>query len=122
MEEGELLSLIESMMENFVFLNKVKVDDLVGGYKDDYQDGVTFKAVVIKNSTTEAQIAEKNGISEIFTIVTDKSMVLEFHDVLRRESDGEIFRVTSRAVDSQAPEASTVPIAKVSAERWVLPT
>lgn len=122
MEEGELLSLIESMMEDFVFLNKVKVDDPVGGYKDDYQDGVTFKAAVIKNSTTEAQIAEKNGISEIFTIVTDKSMVLEFHDVLRRASDGEIFRVTSRAVDSQAPEASTVPIAKVSAERWVLPT
>lgn len=122
MEEGELLSLIESMMEDFVFLNKVKVDDPVGGYKDDYQDGVTFKAAVIKNSTTEAQIAEKNGISEIFTIVTDKSMVLEFHDVLRRVSDGEIFRITSRAVDSQAPEASTVPIAKVSAERWVLPT
>ena len=122
MEEGELLSLIESMMEDFVFLNKVKVDDPVGGYKDDYQDGVTFKAAVIKNSTTEAQIAEKQGITEIFTIVTDKSMVLEFHDVLRRVSDGEIFRVTSRTVDSQAPEASTVPIAKVSAERWVLPT
>lgn len=122
MEEGELLSLIESMMEDFVFLNKVKVDDPVGGYKDDYQDGVTFKAAVIKNSTTEAQIAEKQGITEIFTIVTDKSMVLEFHDVLRRVSDGEIFRITSRAVDSQAPEASTVPIAKVSAERWVLPT
>lgn len=122
MEEGELLSLIESMMEDFVFLNKVKVDDPVGGYKDDYQDGVTFKAAVIKNSTTEAQIAEKQGITEIFTIVTDKSMVLEFHDVLRRVSDGEIFRVTSRATDSQAPEASTVPIAKVSAERWVLPT
>ena len=122
MEEGELLSLIESMMEDFVFLNKVKVDDPVGGYKDDYQDGITFKAAVIKNSTTEAQIAEKQGITEIFTIVTDKSMVLEFHDVLRRVSDGEIFRITSRAVDSQAPEASTVPIAKVSAERWVLPT
>ena len=122
MEEGELLSLIESMMEDCVFLNKVKVDDPVGGYKDDYQDGVTFKAAVIKNSTTEAQIAEKQGITEIFTIVTDKSMVLEFHDVLRRVSDGEIFRVTSRAADSQAPEASTVPIAKVPAERWVLPT
>lgn len=121
MEEGELLNLIESMMEDCVFLNKVKVDDPVGGYKDDYQDGITFRAAVIKNSTTDVQIAEKSGMSEIFTIVTDKSMVLEFHDVLRRVSDGEIFRVTSRAVDSQAPAASTVPIAKVTAERWVLP-
>ena len=116
------MTLIESMMEDFVFLNKVKVDDPVGGYKDEYQEGVTFMAAVIKNSTNEAQIAEKNGMKEIFTIVTDKSMVLEFHDVLRRVSDGEIFRITSRAVDSQAPAASTVPIAKVTAERWVLPT
>lgn len=122
MEEGELLNLIESMMEDCVFLNKVKVDDPVGGYKDDYQDGIAFKAAIIKNSTTEAQIAEKNGITEIFTIVTDKSMSLEFHDVFRRVSDNEIFRVTSRAVDSQAPMASTVQIAKVTAERWVLPT
>ena len=121
MEEGELLNLIESMMEDCVFLNKVKVDDPVGGYKDDYQDGITFRAAVIKNSTTEALIAEKSGISEIFTIVTDKAMTLEYHDVLRRVSDGEIFRVTSRAVDSQAPAASTVQIAKVTAERWVLP-
>lgn len=116
------MSLIESMMEDCVFLNKVKVDDPVGGYKDSYQDGITFRAAVIKNSTNEVQIAEKSGMSEIFTIVTDKSMVLEFHDVLRRVSDGEIFRVTSRAVDSQAPAASTVQIAKVTAERWVLPT
>lgn len=122
MEEGEFLSLIESMMEDCVFLNKVKTDDPVGGYKDDYQDGVVFKAAVIKNSTTEAQIAEKNGMTEIFTIVTYKSMALEYHDALRRVSDGAIFRVTSRATDSAAPEASTVPIAKVTAESWVLPT
>lgn len=116
------MSLIESMMEDCVFLNKVKIDDPVGGYRDEYQDGVTFRAAVIKNSTTEAQIAEKSGITELFTIVTDKAMSLEFHDVLRRVSDGEIFRVTSRAVDSQAPAASTVQIAKVTAERWVLPS
>lgn len=116
------MNLIESMMEDCVFLNKVKVDDPVGGYRDSYQDGITFKAAILKNSTTEAQIAEKNGITEIFTIVTDKAMKLEYHDVLRRVSDGSIFRVTSRATDSAAPEKSTVPIAKVSAERWVLPT
>ena len=120
MEEGELLSLIESMMEDFVFLNKVKVDDPVGGYKDDYQDGVTFKAAVIKNSTTEAQIAEKNGISEIFTIVTDKSMVLEFHDVLKRQSNGKIYRVTSDGDDKHTPSSAGLDMRVVSCEEWVL--
>ena len=116
------MSLIETMMEDCVFLNRVKVDDPVGGYKDTYQDGITFKAAVIKNNTTEMKLAEKDGVSEIFTIVTDKSMTLDYHDVFRRSSDGAIFRVTSRSVDSTAPEASTVKIAKVTAEGWVLPT
>ena len=116
------MSLIESMMEDCVFLNRVKVDDPVGGYKDEYQDGITFEAAVIKNNTTEMKLAEKDGITEIFTVVTDKLMALEYHDVFRRVSDGAIFRVTSRSTDSIAPEASTVPISKVTAERWVLPT
>lgn len=116
------MNLIESMMEPFVYLNRVKVDDPVGGYKDEYQEGIKFDAAVIKNTTTQAVIAEKNGISEIFTIVVNKTLSLEYHDVIKRLSDGAIFRVTSNAVDSTAPVASTVPIAKVTAERWVLPT
>jgi hypothetical protein len=122
MEEGGVMNLIESMMEPFVYLNRVKVDDSVGGYKDEYQEGVKFDAAVIKNTSTQAVIAEKNGISEIFTIVVNKTLSLEYHDVIKRLSDGAIFRVTSNTVDSTAPVASTVPIAKVTAERWVLPT
>lgn len=117
-----LLSLIESMMEDFFFLNHVREDDPYGGYLDTWVEGATFQAAVIKNSTTQAQIAEKQGIEEIFTIVTKKTVMLDFHDVVKRKSDNAIFRVTSRAVDSSAPAESTVPIVKVSAERWVLPT
>ena len=116
------MNLIESMMEPFVYLNRVKVDDPVGGYKDEYQEGIAFDAAVIKNTTTQAVIAEKSGISEIFTIVVNKTLSLEYHDVINRLSDGAILRVTSNTVDSSAPTASTVPIAKVTAERWVLPT
>lgn len=116
------MSLIESMMEDFAFMNHVREDDPYGGYSDTWAEGATFQAAVIKNSTTQAQIAEKQGINEIFTIVTKKTVMLDFHDVVKRKSDNEIFRVTSRAVDSAAPAESSVPIVKVSAERWVLPT
>ena len=116
------MSLIESMMEDFSFMNHVREDDPYGGYLDTWTEGATFQAAVIKNGTTEAQIAEKQGIEEIFTIVTKKAVMLDYHDVVKRKSDNSIFRVTSRAVDSVAPVESTVPIAKVSAERWVLPT
>lgn len=116
------MSLIESMMENFAFMNHVREDDPYGGYLETWPEGATFQAAVIKNSTTQAQVAEKQGIDEIFTIVTKKTVMLDYHDVVKRKSDNAIFRVTSRAVDSAAPNESSIPIVKVSAERWVLPT
>lgn len=115
------MNLMYSMMEKCILLNHVRTDDPVGGYTEAWQDGATFDATIIKNSTTDAVIAEKQGITEIFTVVVKKSFVLDFHDVFRRVSDGSIFRVTSRIKDSEAPEESTVQIAKVTAERWELP-
>lgn len=115
------MSLLDSMMEKCVILNHARVDDAYGSSVDTWTDGSEFDATIIKNSTTEAVIAEKQGITEVFTVVTKKSFLLDYHDVFRRVSDGQIFRVTSMAKDSEAPEASTVKIAKATAEKWVLP-
>lgn len=115
------MSLIENMMEDCVFLNRTRVDDGYGGYTEAWTNGPTFKATIIKNNSTEAVIAEKQGVSEIFTVVVYKGFALEYHDVFRRVTDGSVFRVTSLTKDSEAPEASTVKIAKVTAERWELP-
>jgi len=115
------LSLLDSMMTPCKVMNHVRTDDAFGGYTEAWTEGASFDATIIKNSTTEAIIAEKRDISEIFTIVTRKSFMLDFHDVIKRVSDGQIFRITSNARDSEAPDMSTVPITKVTAEKWVLP-
>lgn len=114
------MSLITSMMEPCTFINRIRTDDPYGGYVESYTDGATFRAAVIKNSTTEAVVAEKQGITEIFTVVTDKGFVLDYNDLFRRDSDGQVFRVTSNIKDSEAPDASTVKIGKVTAEKAVL--
>ncbi len=115
------MNLLDSMMEECCILNHIRTDDDYGGYSDEWSEGATFDATIIKNTTTDAIIAEKQGIKEIFTIVTNKSFRLDFHDVFKRLSDDQIFRVTSNAKDSEAPEASTVKIVKVIAEKWELP-
>ena len=56
------MSMIEEMMDTCRFLNRIREDDGVGGYTETWQEGATFKASIIKNSTTEAQIAEKQGV------------------------------------------------------------
>lgn len=121
MEEDFVLNLIESMMEPCNILNHIREDDPYGSSVDYWSEGATFNAAVIKNNTTEATIAEKQGVSEIFTVVTYKDFLLDYHDVFKRVSDGQIFRVTGNTKDSEAPNASSVKIAKVTAEKWVLP-
>ena len=114
------MNLIESMMENCCILNHIREDDPYGSSVDYWADGATFQAAIIKNNTTEATIAERQGVKEIFTVVTRKGFTLEYHDVFRRLSDQQLFRVTSNSKDSEAPNASTVRIAKVTAEKWVM--
>ena len=122
MEEGGILNLLTQMMEECRILNHIRRDDDYGGYKETWEEGSSFRAAIAKNTSTEQQIAEKEGITEAFTVVVNKNFSLDYHDVFKRVSDGEIFRVTSRTADSTAHPASTVKIAKVTAEKWVLPS
>ena len=108
-------------MEECVFLNKTHTDDSFGGFTPSYADGVHFMAAIGKDRSPVQKVAEKEGLSESFTVVVNQGMKLDFHDVFRRSSDGAIFRVTSNTTDSTAHKASTVKIAVVTAERWVLP-
>ena len=116
------MSLLTQMMEECQILNKIRTNDGEGGYKTVYSPGATFNAAIAKNSSTEQQIAEKQGISEAYTVVVDETFGLDYHDVFKRAKDNAIFRVTSRTADSTAHPASTVRIAAVAAERWELPT
>ena len=116
------MSLLTQMMEECRILNHVRTDDDYGGYTDTWTDGARFKAAIAKASTLEQVVAEKDSISEAFTVVVGDSFALDYHDVFKRIRYNAIFRVTSRTTDSTAHPASTVRIAKVTAERWVLPS
>ena len=115
------MSLLSSMMEPCQIINHVRADDDFGGYTDAWTPGATFMAAIGKDGSPEMKVAEKQGLSEAYTVVVEKTFTLDYHDVFQRMSDGSIFRVTSRTKDSTAHPASTVKIAVVTAERWVLP-
>lgn len=114
------MSLLDSMMTKCTMIDKRTSSDGVFGVIEQWVDGASFDAVVIKDTSTEARLAEKQGVSEVFTVVVKKNIPLHYHDVFRRESDQAIFRITSNITDSEAPDASSVKIGKVSAERWSL--
>lgn len=114
------MPMIFDVMEEFVVLVKTPVSDGMGGFDYEYVDGVTFRAALRKETSPEARVAEQQGVNEMFTIVVDAGTPLEYHDVIRRVSDGAVFRLTSNTRDSAAPGPSSVKIAKATAERWAI--
>lgn len=113
--------LYETMMEDCVMQDKTTTSDGLGGFTSSWQDGAHFRAAIVKNQTIEALVAEKQGVTELYTITVDKGVTLDFHDVLKRVKDGLTFRVTSNIKDSQTPKVASFQFGQVTAERWDLP-
>ena len=114
------MSLIDTMMVNCMMIDKTTASDGMGGFIDVWVDGAPFKAAVVKDSTLAARVAEKEGITEVYTVTVPKGVKLSFHDVFKRLEDGAIFRVTSNITDKETPSVSTFQIGQVTAERWQL--
>lgn len=114
------MKLYETMYEDCTMLDKQSASDGLGGFTTKWVDGATFKAAIVKNNTLDAVVAEKQGVTEVYTITVPKGTPLAFHDVLRRNSDGATFRVTSNIKDSETPGVATFSFGQVSAERWEL--
>lgn len=114
--------LITYMMEPCVLMEKKRTPDGEGGFLVQWAEGAGFDAAVVHDQTMQARIAEKEGVTSVYTVTTRRGTLLEYHDVFKRISDGAVFRVTSNGGDKKSPEFGTLDIAQVTAERWELTT
>lgn len=115
------MSLLEEATEKCILLDKHTVPDGYGGYRSTYVDGVSFNAAITFDTSIEARIADKQGVTSRYTVTTTKAMTLEYHDVFRRVRDNKIFRVTSDGDDKYTPASATLNMRQVTAEEWSLP-
>lgn len=116
------MSLLDEFKSPCALLEKRRVPDGEGGFVTTWIEGAKFVAAVAKNTSIEAVVAEKQGVTSIYTVVTEKKINLEYHDVFRRLYDGKIFRVTSDGDDNHTPESASLDMRQVTAEEWSLPT
>lgn len=115
------MSLIEKSMVDCVVWNKEKEPDGAGGWNTAWKKGAPFKAAISNNMSTEMQIAEAQGLKRVYSVTTNKTAMLDYHDVFERVSDGATFRVTSEGEDIKTPEFAGFSFSQVTAERWDLP-
>ena len=102
-------------------LDKTSASDGRGGMVSRWVDGATISAAITVDGSSQMRIAEAQGTKAVYTIVTSRAINLQFHDVLRRESDKKIFRVTSDGDDEKTPPTAGLDMRVVSAEEWALP-
>lgn len=113
--------IFEAEMVDCTFFDKISVSDGRGSYDITYKPGAQFLASFTMDNSTEARIGEAQGVLNVYTITTKKAVNLQYHDVLRRETDGKIFRVKSDGDDFAPPAISRLNMRQVSAEEWELP-
>lgn len=112
--------LIDCMMVPCVFVEKKQTPDGSGGYYTEWTEGEQFRAAIVRDTSTEARIAEAAGTVELYTITASRSVRLAYHAVIKRLSDGKTFRITSDNSEKKTPVCTALDIAQSNAEAWRL--
>lgn len=115
------MSLLSERFEPFTAVEMIKTPDGLGGYTAEWSEGEQFEAAAVLDSSAAAKIAAAMGVKDLYTITTRKAVTLRFHGVIKRLSDGKIFRVTSNGEDKCTPFSARLDMRQVSAEEWELP-
>ena len=114
------MSLLTEAMEKCIIMDKTTTADGYGGYIISWKEGAEFQAAIVLDSSMQARIAEQQGVTALYTITTNKNINLQYHDVLKRSSDGKIFRITSDGDDKHTPASANLNMRQVTAEEWNL--
>lgn len=115
--------LIEDFYEDFTLLTPVVVFDGEGGSTTTWHENTQFFAAAVKDKSPEMRAAERAGSKPEYTLtISEHTPVnLAYHDVVKRDSDGAIFRAISSSVDSKPPKRATFNFSQVRCELWQLP-
>lgn len=114
------MSLLSDAMTDVVLMDKRREPDGEGGFLTEWVESVEFKAAITFDTSIESRIAEKQGVTSRYTVTTNKSAKLSYHDVIKRLSDDKIFRITSDGDDKQTPKSASFQFLQVTAEEWWL--
>jgi hypothetical protein len=93
-------------------------DDGYGGIRQVYVEGAEFDAAIVFDTSIQARVADKQGVTSLYTVTTYRNTVLEYHNVFKRYKDGKMFRVTSDGDDKYTPKSATLDMRQVTAEEF----
>lgn len=114
------MSLLDEAFEEFTILDKRTVPDGYGGVITTYVDGAVINGAIVYDGSNQAKVAQAMGVTALYTLTVRKDIVLNYHDILRREKDGQIFRLTTDSDDLKTPRSASLDMRQYQAEEWIL--
>lgn len=114
----ETMSLLTESMTPCVLLDKKTTPDGYGGVITTWTDGAEIQAAIVLDNSIQALQAMQQGVTGVYTVTTEKTVVLRFNDVFRRISDGKVFRVASNGDDKATPASAGLNMRQVRAEEY----
>lgn len=114
------MSLLDNAYEDFTVINKIIVDDGYGGVTTTWSDGAKISGAIVFDSSGQMKIAQAAGYTAAYTFTVRKDIALDYHTVVRRESDKKIFRLVTNSDDKKTPAGAGLNMRQYAAEEWVL--
>ena len=114
------MSLLEEAYKDLTVVNKSIEPDGYGGVVTTWADGASIKGAIVYDGSTEMQVAKAMGVTATYTLTVNKDVILDYHTVIRRESDKKIFRLTTNSDDMKTPESAGLNMRQYKCEEWTL--
>lgn len=116
------MSLLDDFSRVCVLMEKTRQPDGEGGYITEWAEGAEFTNYQAIDTSMEARIAEKQGVTSVYSALVDQAVPIEYGDYFKDRDLGAVYRVTSRPEEKQAPKSSSFNLKYFTAERTELPT
>ena len=113
------MSLLSDSFVSCHIMDKATVADGYGGVTTTWTEGAEIKAAIVDKTPSVDLRAQEITLKGVYTIVTEKTVVLRFNDVIRRDSDGLMIRVTSDGVDRHTPASAMLNMRTVTGEAFI---
>lgn len=114
-------TLYESIMEDCHILDKSTISDGRGGVETVYVIGALISVAFSFDDSRPVIIADQERVTELYTFVTYRSVILRAGDVIRRDKNGDVFKIEDNGDDTTPPPISALDMRQVKAKKWSLP-
>ena len=109
--------LLDEFKERFSIYYRITRDDDYGGYISEWIKGASFDGILTEDVSITSAIAGIDSNKNMFGLKVEKDVPLQFHSVIRKDSDKRFFRITSGEV-LKSPRMSRLNMKILSCEAY----